>query len=153
MKIHRSYTVEEAARATGYAKATVRRWVSSCLLPALTDQRPHLILGADLDGFLRARRRRGHKLRLHQCFCLKCKEPRAPALGMAEYLPLTATTGNLRALCELCLTVMHKAISRADLATLGGILEVTEQQGPKHIMDTSHPSSDAHLDQEPTTDA
>lgn len=53
VKIHRSYTVEEAARATGYAKGNVRRWVSSGLLPALTDQRPHLILGADLDALRR----------------------------------------------------------------------------------------------------
>lgn len=153
VKIHRNYTVEEAARVTGCAKGTIRRWVSSGDLPAITTERPYLILGVDLVEFLKARRQKRSKLRPHECFCLKCKAPRAPALGMAEFMPLTASTGNLRALCERCLTVMHKAISRAGLAALAGILEVTEQQGPKHLIDTPEPSSNEHLDQEPTADA
>jgi len=51
---------------------------------------------------------------------------------MAEYPPLTATTGNLRALCGACTTVMHKAIPIAALAALAGILEVTVRQATKH---------------------
>jgi len=51
---------------------------------------------------------------------------------MAEFIPLTGSTGNLRALCERCLTLMHKAISRAALPALAGIMELTEQQGLKH---------------------
>lgn len=153
VKIHRSYTVDEAARATGCAEGTIRRWVSSGALPAIIDQRPHLILGADLKACLAERRPKGRKLRPHECFCLKCKEPRAPALGMIEFLPLTPTTGNLRALCEQCLTVMYKAISRSTLTALAAIFDVAEQQVPKHLVDTPDPSLNDHFDQEPKADA
>jgi excisionase family DNA binding protein len=37
IKIHRNYTVEEAARTTGCAKGTIRRWIKSGALPAITD--------------------------------------------------------------------------------------------------------------------
>lgn len=153
VKIHRSYTVDEAARVTGCAEGTIRRWIASGALPAIKDMRPHLILGADLKDSLIARRVRRRKLRPHECFCLKCKEPRAPALDMVEFLPLSANTGNLRALCEQCETVMHKAVSRTTLATLTGILEVTEQQVPKHLIDTANPSLNEHLEQELESDA
>jgi hypothetical protein len=145
IKIHRAYTVEAAARVTGCAKGTIRRWIKSGSLPAITDQKPNLILGGDLYDYLKARATSGSKLELHECYCFKCRTPRAPALGMAEYLPLTPTTGNLRALCGTCTTVMHKAISLTALAALVGILEVTVRQATKHLTDTVNPSLDDHL--------
>jgi len=54
VKVHRSYTVDEASRLLGVAKGTVRRWMTAGL-PFLTDQKPALILGADLAAFLKAR--------------------------------------------------------------------------------------------------
>jgi len=141
IKIHRAYTVEAAARVTGCAKGTIRRWIKSGALPAIIDQKPHLILGGD------------PKLQLDECYCFRCRAPRAPALNMAEYLPLTATTGNLRALCGTCTTVMHKAIPLAALAALAGILEVTVRQATKHIRDTANPSLNDHLGKELKTNA
>ncbi len=148
IKIHRAYTVEAAARVTGCAKGTIRRWVKSGALPAIIDQKPHLILGGDLYDYLKARAMSGPKLQLHECYCFRCRAPRAPALNMAEYLPLTATTGNLRALCGTCTTVMHKAIPLAALAALAGILEVTVRQATKHLRDTANPSLNDHLGKE-----
>jgi excisionase family DNA binding protein len=55
IKIHRNYTVEEAARATGCAKGTIRRWIKSGALPAITDRKPNLVLGGDLFDYLKAR--------------------------------------------------------------------------------------------------
>lgn len=153
VKTHRNYTVEEAARVTGCAKGTIRRWVSSGQLPAMVDQRPYLILGADLRACLNRRRPQQAKLRPHECFCLKCKAPRGPALGMIEFRPLSSTTGNLKALCERCLTVMHKAISRATLTALAMSFDVTEQQVPEHLTDTADPSLNEHLGQEPNANA
>jgi excisionase family DNA binding protein len=51
IKIHRNYTVEEAARVTGCAKGTIRRWIKSGALPAITDRKPNLILGGDLFDY------------------------------------------------------------------------------------------------------
>ena len=153
IKVHRNYTVEEAARATGCAKGTIRRWIKSGALPALTDQKPNLILGGDLADYLKARATSGPKLQLHQCYCFTCRAPRVPALGMVDYVPLTDATGNLGALCSVCTTVMHKAISLAALAALEGTLEVTVQQATEHLIDTANPSLNDHFAKEPETDA
>ena len=153
IKIHRNYTVEEAARATGCAKGTIRRWIKSDALPAITDRKPNLILGGDLFDYLKARATSGPKLRLNECYCLKCRAPREPALGMADYVPLTPTTGNLRALCSTCTTVMHKAVPLAALAELAGILDVTAQQASQRLTDTAKPSLNDHLAREPETHA
>jgi excisionase family DNA binding protein len=153
IKIHRNYTVEEAARATGCAKGTIRRWIKSSALPTITDRKPNLILGGDLFDYLKARATSGPKLQLSECYCLKCRAPREPALGMADYVPLTPTTGNLRALCSICTTVMHKAIPLGALAALAGILDVTVQQAGKHLTDTAKPSLNDHLAREPETHA
>jgi hypothetical protein len=72
---------------------------------------------------------------------------------MAEYVPLTPNTGNLRALCSTCTTVMHKAVPLASLVALAGILDVTVQQACKHIIDTVKPSLNDHLAREPKTHA
>jgi excisionase family DNA binding protein len=135
VKIHRSYTVDRAARTLGTAKGTIRRWIKSGALPAITDQKPHLILGGDLLDYLKARAPTGPKLKLHECYCFKCRAPREPALGMAEYMPLTSRTGNLRALCGTCTTVMHKAIPLAALVALAGIVDVRLQQASKRLKD------------------
>lgn len=153
IKIHRNYTVEQAASVTGYAKGTIRRWIKSGGLPAITNRKPILILGGDLFDYLKARATSGPKLKLHECYCFKCRAPRAPALGMADYVPLTPTTGNLRGLCSTCTTLMHKAIPLAALPGLAGIIDVTIGQASKHLTDTAKPSLNDHLTREPETHA
>jgi hypothetical protein len=66
---------------------------------------------------------------------------------------MTPTNGNLGALCEVCSTVMHKAISTAAVEALKLVLQVIVQQVPEHLVDTSNPSSNDHLRQEPRNDA
>lgn len=152
-RVHRNYTVEEAARVTGYAKGTLRRQIKAGLLPAIIDRRPHLILGGDLLDYMKMRTKSGPRLQLHECYCLKCRKPRSPAFSVAEYFPLTASTGNLRALCEVCTTVMHKAISVAALTALQAKIEVTIQQAGKHLMDNAAASHNDHLEKEPESHA
>lgn len=140
VKIHRNYMVEEAAKTLGVAKHTIRRWIKSGKLPALTDTIPTLILGGDLFDFLQARSAKRPKLPIHQCYCFKCRCPRGPAGGMADYIPRTPTTGSIQALCETCSTVMHKAVSASAIPRLEAILDLSIQQAEQHLMDTSHPS-------------
>jgi excisionase family DNA binding protein len=145
IKTHRNYTVDEAAGALGVHKGTVRRWLKNGL-PALTDQRPTLILGSELVTFLKARRAPKQICRLDECFCFSCRTPRRPAFNAMEYMSLSDTGGNLRALCEVCTSVMHKRFSEKRLEDLHKLLEVTITQPSEHINERSQPSANVHFE-------
>jgi hypothetical protein len=115
------------ARLLGVAKGTVRRWTKSGL-SALTDQKPALILGEDLVQFLAARKNKHKKCAPAECYCVKCREPRKPAGDMAEFIPLTPRTGNLRAICPACGRLMHKRIRCDALDSVRLLLDVTITQ-------------------------
>src|SRR5271166_6256497 len=93
VKIHRSYTVEETAKLFGAHKNTVRAWVKAGL-PTCDEKRPMLILGHDLSAFLQARRAL-HKqtCRPGEIYCVRCRAPKLPAGGMADYQPVTDKIG------------------------------------------------------------
>lgn len=148
IKIHRSYTVEEVARSLGIAKGSVRRWIKSGL-PALNERKPMLILGADLVDFLRTRAAPKQRCQFHECYCVKCRAPRAAAEAMADFVPLTPTTGNLRALCPICTTLMHKRIALDQLPAIRAVLEVTTVEARERIIDSRHPSLNDHIVTEP----
>ena len=127
VKKHRSYTVDEAARVLGVHKGTIRRYRKIGLL-VLNDQRPLLILGSDLIAFLQAQAPIKQKCAPHECYCLKCRKPRAPAFAEAEFTPDKSHSGQLRALCEVCATVMHKRVSHAQYRDLRAVLTITITQ-------------------------
>ena len=128
VKRHHSYTLEEAGRALGVSRGTIRRWLKNGL-PAIVDQKPFLILGDDLNAFLAARRQQRARCGPAECYCFKCRAPRPAAEGMADFIPLTPDGGNLRALCASCGTLMHKRISARHLAALMAILDLSFPQG------------------------
>lgn len=146
VKIHRTYTVDEVAKTLGVGKPTVRRWIKGSGLPALTDKKPWLIQGGDLNDFLKASRAPRRKCQLDECYCVKCRKPQKPAGAMAEFIPLTLTGGNLRAICPACETIMHKRVSRAALAGLSAILELSIAREPPHIIDRDHSCLNMHLE-------
>lgn len=119
VKLHRSYSVPELAACLAVHKNTIRHWQREGLAP-IDATRPMLFDGADVRTFLGAH----NASRKCSCppgtiYCLKCRQPRAPALGMVEFVLGKGTTGNLRALCETCSTVMHR---RANAATIAAIM-------------------------------
>lgn len=120
-KIHYAYTVEETARLFGVSRNTVRNWQKAGL-EAIDDGRPALFKGTTLRAFLESRRTAAKR----PCppgtlYCLKCRQPRPPALGMADYVVRESASGagDLQALCEVCGTAMHR---RARQTTLGAVL-------------------------------
>ncbi len=122
IKFHRSYRIDEVTWATGACKATIRRWIKNGL-PTVQGSRPSLILGADLLEFMRKDSRR-QTCGPAECFCFKCRAPRKPAYGMADYLPMTPTGGNLSAICAQCETLMHKRINLTTLERLRSELDL-----------------------------
>ena len=84
-KIHRNYTVEEAAVVFGVHRNTVRAWIKRGL-PTTDSRRPILILGADLRAFLSARRMKNKRTcQPEEMYCMRCRAPRAPAGNMPDY--------------------------------------------------------------------
>jgi hypothetical protein len=153
VKIHRSYTVDEAAMLFRIHKNTVRAWLKSGLLP-IDSRRPILILGHQLVRFLHARRQDKRQRCLPgQFYCFRCRTPRASAANRAEYLPITASSGNLRGSCSKCGTRMHRRVSLPKLATAIGNLEVALPQAQQRIMETPELSLNSDLERGPEIDA
>lgn len=115
VKQHWSYSVPELAACLAVHKNTVRNWQHRGLKP-IDSKRPILFQGGDVKAFLGKR----NASRKRPCppgtlYCLRCREPRAPALGMVDYIGFNATTGNLSAFCSACEGTMHRRIRLADL--------------------------------------
>src|SRR5690348_16365926 len=135
VKIHRNYTVEEIARVLHVHKNTVWSWVKHGL-PTIDRQKPTLILGSILSRFLQDRRQRGRRrCAAGEIYCVKCRAPVQPAEDMADYLPMTATSGSLRGICPACATLIYRRVSWARLDQIRGRLEITIPQAQSNIRD------------------
>lgn len=147
-KLHHNYTVAEIAERFGVHRNTVRRCIEDGL-PVLDDQRPLLVLGRDLRDFLQARRNKNkRKCAPGQIYCVKCREPRAPAGSMAEYKPSGGGLGSLIGICPDCETVIYRRTSDAKLKQVSGELEVSFPQASAHIGDSNCPSPNSDFKEE-----
>lgn len=149
IKLHYSYTIEEAARGLDVAKGTVRRWLKDGL-PHMADQRPFLILGTDLRDFLNKRAAHKRSYTLHEFFCFRCRDARTAAGGMIDYVPRNDRIGRISAICERCGTMMNKCFSASKLPLLQRQAEVSFPQGERGLVDTSQPLGNDHFRQEHT---
>jgi hypothetical protein len=135
VKIHRTYTVDEAARLFKVHKNAVRSWIKSGL-PTVDDRRPTLALGSDIVRFLSGRRRqRKRRCAAGQLSCVCCRAPQRPVARMADYVPITATVGNLRGICPDYQALMYRLLSLAGLAAVAADLDVQVAQGQCPISD------------------
>ena len=127
-KIHYSYKVEEVAGLFGVYKGTVRNWLKMGL-QAINGTHPMLIHGQDLRAFLQARRVKNKcQCQPGEMYCFKCRTSKAPAIGMVDYEPKTATMGNLVGMCPDCGTIMNRRTSLAKLVQFRGHMDITLPQ-------------------------
>jgi Helix-turn-helix domain len=139
VKMHRSYTVEETARLLGKHKNTVRAWMKQGLGP-IDGRKPTLIHGLELVRFLHNRRMRGKRpCPPSHMYCLKCRSPKRPAAGMADYLPITHTSGNLRALCPDCGRFMHRRVAFTKLKIVAADLEIAFPHAASRLRECGAP--------------
>lgn len=139
-KIHRNYTVEEVASLYGVHRNTVRAWVKRGL-PTNDELRPMLILGRDLVAFLQAQRTKNKRTcQPGEIYCVRCRAPKEPAGDMADYEPLTATLGNLIAICSDCETLMYRRVSLSKMDQIRGNLDITFPKALPHINESAQPS-------------
>lgn len=124
VKVNRSYTVEEAAEIVGVTEPTVRDWIRRGM-QAMVETRPALILGCDLKQYIRqSRTKKTGPLPVGMFFCLACKAHRAPAMGFAEYAPMSDAHGRLSAFCERCESGCSRIIRADDLPSWAATCEV-----------------------------
>jgi hypothetical protein len=76
---------------------------------------------------------------------VRCRAPRAPAGEMVDYVPLTATLGNLVAICSACETMMYRRVSLARLEQVRGNLAITMPQALEHIGESAQPTVNSDL--------
>jgi excisionase family DNA binding protein len=140
VKIHRSYTVEEAARLLPVHKNTIRAWIVDGL-PTIDARRPTLIAGSELRRFLEAKcKKRKQPCAPGEFYCVRCRAPKAPAGAMADYIAVTSTSGNLRGLCPDCGTLIYRRVAHAKLDEFRAILDIIVMQAPPSIRETDGPS-------------
>ena len=124
-KIHRNYTVEEAAATLGVHVQTVRRWNKQGL-PVVEGRGPTLFLGRALREFLEARSAaRKNPSGPGEMFCVRCRAPRRPEGGIVDYWPKTPTYGELEGICPSCSGMIYRRVSRARLAECAGSLDIS----------------------------
>ena len=149
VKIHRSYTVEEAAALCGVHRNTVRQWLRSGL-PSIDERKPLLILGRSLAEFLHARRALNKRpCKPGEIYCMRCREPRQPAGLDAIYRPRTVGLGDLIGLCQVCTCRMYRRVNFTNLASVRGQLRITMPEAWEHIGDSASPSENSDVRQEP----
>lgn len=144
-KIHRNYTVDEVAALFRVHKNSVRNWVK-CGLPTNDDRRPMLILGRDLVAFLQAKRMKNKRpCQPGEIYCVRCRAVQKPAGAMADYQPLTATSGNLIGICPSCESMMYRRVNFSKLVQVGAQLDITLMQALPHINESTHPCVNSDL--------
>lgn len=140
VKLHRIYSAAELATCCGVHKNTVRQWLANGLQP-VSYGRPTLFDGATVRAFLAKR----NASRKRPCppgtlYCFKCRRPREPAMGMVEATRQNATTGNLRAICEACGTMMHRRARLAAIPAIMPNLDVQIREADPRICERTEPS-------------
>lgn len=142
VKIHRSYTTRELADCLGVHKNTVRHWQRKGLT-TIDAQRPCLFKGVAVRAFLAdqyAKRKR--PCRAGTLYCFRCREPRAPVSTSLEYVQMRPGSGNLRAICIDCGTVMHRRVKQEEIrSVLPGLLVQIREAAPR-LSGLSDPSLD-----------
>lgn len=151
VKLHRSYSVPELAACFGVHKNTVRHWQRDGLKP-LDSGRPVLFYGATIRAFLSKR----NAIRRCPCppgtlYCFRCRAPRPAALGMVDYVSINGVSGNIRAICAICETVMHRRAPKAALAAIMPGCDVQFVEGPPRLRGSASPSLNCDLERQATT--
>jgi len=132
-RIHRSYTVEEAALLYEVHKRTIRNWIIKGLA-VCDDKRPLLILGTDLRLFLQQQRKANkRKCKPSELYCFKCREPRLPDQNTLQFIEETNTKGRVIAACSVCNSRMNKYFKLEKLTSIQRDLAVILPLQQKHI--------------------
>ena len=124
IKANKAYSVDELADVTGASVSAVRIWLREGL-QRIDGSRPILILGFQALDFLNARRAKSKRpLKPGEFLCFRCSAARTALWAMADYEPITATSGRLKALCSVCEGTINLNVSARNLPEIRKVLDV-----------------------------
>ena len=127
IKSNQTYRVNELAEVANVTPTTVRHWLKTGL-SRIDGKRPTLILGFQALAFLSARKAKARcPLGVDEFFCFRCKARRKALGSMADYEPISANSGRLKALCAICECQCNRNISASDLADVCKALDVANR--------------------------
>ena len=109
IKARHAYSFEEVARVYGVHHRTVQEWRKEGLRVLEEASRPFLVMGVDVQGFLRERqRKRKHPLQPGEFFCSKCRCARRSVPGAflieitQKRLGKQSWQAFIRGICAVC---------------------------------------------------
>ncbi len=120
------YTISEIHDIRGTAPQTIRKYIHDKELPAMTSQKPWLILGADYIDLMARKRAGGGKgpLEPGEFKCFSCAHRGPPMGDMADYE--VSPRKRLTALCGACERPLSMYISDARLAQYRAVLDIAD---------------------------
>ncbi len=128
IKANKIYRIEELADTVCVTPPTVRNWLRDGM-QQIDANRPTMIMGSQALAYLSARKAASKQpMAAGEFYCLRCKAPRVPFGAMADYLPTTATSGRLKALCGVCNCPCNRNVRACDLTAISKVL-VIEHRG------------------------
>ena len=146
-KQHQTYTVEEVARLYAVHRNTVRSWIKGGGLTPLDGLRPTLVMGVTLREFLEVRRAKAKRpCPPGHLYCFSCRVPRAPALGMADFVAQAKGAGKLTAFCATCGTLMHRRARQEALPLILPDLPVRIARAAPRLAETTSPCANRDLE-------
>ena len=115
VKIHYSYTTEEAATSLVSTKTRSRNGAAGP--QTYRYRRPVLFQGGVLRAFLERRcKDRKQKCADGEFFCLRCRKPKRPANDDIALSRFPSGGGNLRGHCPDCHSLMYRRVSEAQIS-------------------------------------
>jgi hypothetical protein len=149
VKLNRTYDVRQLAVCCAVHKNTVLNWRSAGLEP-IDNRKPLVFHGSAVRDFLQKRNaKRKQPCGPGRFYCFRCREPRVPALGLVEYVPLTVKSGNLKAFCAACETVMHRRVCRSAVAATMPDLDVQFAERSLRLIGSPSPSLNCDSERQP----
>lgn len=126
IKKNRYYTAKEAGAVLGVTPCQINTWVRRGLT-ALVEQKPCLILGSDLQAYLRNRIAKKHQCcALDQLFCFSCRTPRVPVERKVEIVKAGANgLIHFKGVCPACGTTLSILRSAKQIEAIKALLMVT----------------------------
>jgi hypothetical protein len=147
IKLSCIYDPTEIAKLLGIHRNTVRHWLKEGLA-RIDDRRPILVSGAVLKAFILGRQQaRKQKCAPGEFFCFRCRAPRKPWGGVADFSILNDKIAKAIAFCSVCETSMHRTIRRADLSKF--VAQLSPQKVPsERLKDRADANVDCDIEKD-----